>query len=96
MVKDGFEKFVYGQVLIKNQSSTATVTGDVTSICFWGVSEVCPAKILCDLFFLFLVTVVDQMILGPVHALKKYIVLPLLPCETADFQGWGVTHPYTP
>ena len=39
---------------------------DVNSIYFRGVTEDCPAKILYVILF-FLVTVVDQMVLGPVR-----------------------------
>ena len=56
----------------------------------------CPARISFIIFFL--VTIVDQMFLGTARFPGKYIVLPFLPCEMANFQGGGggVNHFHTP
>ena len=37
----------------------------------------------------YLVTVVNQLALGPVSSPSKCILLPFLPCEIATFQGGG-------
>ena len=54
-------------------------------IYFWGLSELRPTKIFCDHFHIFLVAAVDQVVLVQYVALQQYIVLPILPCEMANF-----------
>ena len=56
--------------------------------------------VFCDLF---VVTVVGQIVKyaqlvdkGLVSCPAKYTVLPLLPCEMANFQGGGLNHPSYP
>jgi len=46
---------------------------DVTSVNFWGMSEVALRNFSWVQYV----------------ALQKYIVLQFLPCEMANFQGWG-------
>ena len=51
---------------------------------------------VCDLFCCFSDSSL-ALVLGAVNCLQKYVVLPFLLCETANFlHGWGVTHPHTP
>ena len=68
-----------------NASHVPALARDVTSAYFWGVSEL--AHFVGDVFF-------DNnsppMVLVPaVDCPAEYVVLPFLPCETANFQGWG-------
>ena len=61
---------------------------------FLGVSEVFLRTIfVCDVF---LETVVHQWSWAQQAALQKHIVLPILLCKTANFQGWGGEPPYIP
>ena len=55
--------------------------GDVTSTNFFVFA--------CDVFIYFFTNSGSPKVLGPVVALQNYMVLPFLPCKTADFQGWG-------
>ena len=69
---------------------------DVISIKFRGVSED-VMRTLFSVTFSFLNNKNSPMVLGAVSCPAEVrLMLPFLPCEMANFQGWGVTHPIPP
>ena len=82
------------QTITKKYNDSRSEQGRSLNIFLVGVSDVCPAKIVCDHF---LVTVVDKLILSPVRCLAKlHCTAAFLPCKMANFQGWegGDSTPY--
>ena len=72
----------------------ANIHRDLTSI-YFGECQ----KLLCEHFLsvtYFLVRIVHQGSLLQEDALQKYIVLPFVPCEAANFQGLGGEPPPYP
>ena len=77
---------------------------DVTSVYFGECQRFCPAKmraiiselvsVFCDLFPL--LTVIDQMVLGPVSYPAKIRCTTVFAREIANFPGWGGDSPLTP
>ena len=83
------------QTITKKYNDSRSEQERSLNIFLGGVSDVCPAKIVCDHF---LVTVVDKIVLSPVSCLAQlHCTAAFLPCKMANFQGWeGVTQPHTP
>ena len=70
---------------------TARVRG-VTSIYLGGASKVCPMNFFCD-FFVFIVIVVDQMVLGPVSWSAKLHCTAVFALRNGKFSRLGATRP---